>query len=230
MILKILKHIIRPIFMRVTVLFGELRLLLNNPTLKLGSNVIARNTSLSKYNYLSNNVLIANSKLGNYSYLGENTRVSNTTIGSFTCIGPNVRIGLGRHPIKDFVSIHPVFYSTAKQIGLSFVDENIYDENPPPSTIGSDVWIGVNVVITGGVKIGNGAIIAGGSVVTKDVEPYTIVGGTPAKQIKTRFNADTAKILQHMKWWSMPIDWFPKNSHIFLDIDKFIAKYREENY
>lgn len=206
----------------MVVLFGELRLLLNNPTLKLGRNVIARNTSFSEYNYLSNNVLITNSKLGKFSYLGENTRVSNTTIGSFTCIGPDVKIGLGRHPVQDFVSIHPAFYSTAKQVGKTFVTADIFNEKPPKTIIGNDVWIGVNVVIAGGIKIGNGAIIAGGSVVTKDVESYSIVAGIPAKVIKYRFDDHQIDKLLKTNWWDNSTESLNLNANKFRNIKSFM--------
>ena len=88
--------------------------------------------------------------------------------------------------------------------------------------IGNDVWIGDNVYILAGVKIGNGAIIAMGAVVTRDVEPYTIVGGVPAKVIRKRFNDEQIKKLEEIKWWNKSTDWILEHIEDFEDIEKFV--------
>lgn len=148
---------------------------------------------------INGNTKLFNVKVGRYSYFSGGC-ISKAVIGSFTSIGPNVVIGgLGKHPI-DWMSTHPVFYSTLGQVSNSFAKENHFDEYANVQ-IGSDVWIGANVLILDGVSISDGAIIAAGSVVVKDVMPYEIVGGVPAKSIRFRFDPSTINELILLKWW-----------------------------
>lgn len=85
-------------------------------------------------------------------------------------------------------------------MGISWTDHNSYDEFKE-IYIGNDVWIGQRAMVMGGVRIGNGAVVGAGAVVTKDVPPYTIVGGVPAKIIRYRFSDKVVKKLQSSKWW-----------------------------
>lgn len=188
--------------------------------LKLAGKVSVVNSKFGDYCYIEN-ASFKNSQLGNYSYISRNTYVNNTEIGKFTCIGPNVKIGLAEHPTNTFVSVHPLFYSKSKLLGLNFVNENYFEEFKK-TVIGCDVWIGANVVIVGGVKIGHGAIIASGAVVTKDVLPFEIVGGVPAKKIKTRFNNETIKLLLQSEWWNKDLGWFKRNAKNFHNINRFM--------
>jgi len=166
------------------------------------------NSELEGDNYLRTGVRLINSHLGLGSYISENSHLRQVNIGRYTCIGPNVKNGFWLHPSKDFVSIHPAFYSTQGQAGfrftkvqkfkeMKFVDE----EKNLINIIGSDVWIGAHVLIMPGVIIGDGAIVATGSVVTKSVLPYTVVGGVPAKFIRFRFNLEDRQFLMETKWW-----------------------------
>ncbi|WP_298881817.1 CatB-related O-acetyltransferase [uncultured Polaribacter sp.] len=189
-------------------------------TLKLSGKNSINDCKFGEYNYLEN-ANLSNSELGSFSYIGKDSYVKNTKIGKFTCIGPNVKIGLGEHPTNTFVSVHPVFYSKAKQVGLSFVDKNCFEEYKETS-IGHDVWVGANVIIRGGVKIGHGAIIASGAIVTKDILPYEIVGGIPAKVIKSRFEKDEIDALLKSAWWNNDIEWLNKKAQVFRNIKNFI--------
>ncbi|HSH65656.1 MAG TPA: CatB-related O-acetyltransferase, partial [Bacteroidia bacterium] len=144
----------------------------------------------------------------------------------FTCIGPNVVTGMGAHPSSGFVSSHPLFYSTMGQAsGLVIVEKNLFEEFPR-TTIGNDVWIGNNAIIKYGIKIGDGAIIGSGAVVTKDVEPYSIVGGVPAKVIKYRFKPEQIEFLHKTKWWNRDLQWLKKNKDLFKNIESFIQHSR----
>ncbi len=137
----------------------------------------------------------------------------------------------GNHPTKRFVSVHPAFYSTLKQCGFTYVSENKYSEyrwidpeNRITVMVGNDVWIGTGVRIMEGVKIGDGAIVAAGSVVTKDVEPYSIVGGVPAKHIRYRFSEEQIKKLMKLCWWNKGEIWIRENADLFEDIEKLLQK------
>lgn len=223
--LKILKLILRIPVNLIKQYIHLISLQIKNPTLKLGHNISVSNVAIGKYNYLANGVAFSNSSIGDYSYLGTNTKINNTTIGKFVCIGPNVMMGLGEHPTHTFVSVHPVFYSSAKQVGISFVDKNYFDEFTTKITIGNDVWIGARVLITKSVTIGNGAIIASGAIVTKDVEPYTIVAGVPAKAIKKRFLEEEISLLQQSKWWDKSEEWLQEHIDYFHDIKLAPSKF-----
>lgn len=142
--------------------------------------------------------------IGCYSYIAAQAAMSMVTIGRFCSIGPHLICGYGDHP-TDFASTSPVFFSPEKQCGVSFTRKKLFEERKPIH-IGHDVWIGARVFIRDGVKIGNGAVIAAGSVVVKDVPDYAIVGGMPAKLIRYRFNEEIIAELLKLKWWEWSED------------------------
>lgn len=118
------------------------------------------------------------------------------TVGRYCSIAPNVRFYGSNHPQKNF-SLSPYFYNRAFGLDVKDVDRK-------ELFIGNDVWIGYGVIITAGcANIGDGAVIGAGAVVTHDVEPYTVVGGNPAKVIKRRFSKDLADKLLESKWWEL---------------------------
>ena len=217
--LTLLSFLFRPFKNLVKLSIKNYRLKRKNKNLKISGNSVIINTILGKNNSIQAATL-NNSKLGDFSYVGLNGYLNHVDVGKFTCIGPHVQIGLGEHPIKGFVSVHPAFYSPIKQVGLSFSDK-FYFKEFHKTIIGNDVWIGANVVIIGGVKIGNGAVIAAGAVVVKDVPAYSLVGGVPAKIIKSRFEDDEIRKLQEFAWWDRDTEWLKKNFKKFHSINTF---------
>jgi acetyltransferase-like isoleucine patch superfamily enzyme len=154
--------------------------------------------------HLLENCIINNSEINSYSYLGNNCLVQNTTIGKFCSIANDVCIGLGKHPLDNF-STATIFYRKKNTLNISLVDKNLSFEEYSKITIGHDVWIGARVIILDGVTIGNGAVIAANSVVSKDIPPYAVVGGIPAKTIKYRFDEEKIKKLTDSKWWELEL-------------------------
>lgn len=159
-------------------------------------------------------------KVGDYSYVGEWSTVTLGTIGKFCCIGPGCTLGTSNHPSAGFVSVHPVFYSMRKQVGVTFADRDYFEEQRPV-TIGNDVWIGTNGIVLDGVTIGDGAIIAAGAVVTKDVPAYAIYGGVPAKLLRYRFDDQTIALLLRYRWWDRDDEWLRDHFQLFHSIDAF---------
>lgn len=188
--------------------------------LKIGYMSNATNCKFSMYNTIYNKVSLNEVTLGDFTYIAGNTSISKTTIGKFCSIGPDCKIGLGKHPTKDFVSTHPIFFSTLKQAQITFADKDYFKEFEN-ITVGNDVWIGANVIIVDGVSIGNGAIIAAGSVVTKNIPHYAIVGGIPAKIIRNRFEKEEIEKLLEMKWWDMDISYLKNNFKKFHNLKSF---------
>lgn len=206
-----------------TKLFLEFRY--RKQKLKLEYMVEVHNCKFNQYNTIYKYSRLRNSEFGDFSYAARNCQIYNTVIGKYTCIGPNVVTGMGAHPSSAFVSSHPLFYSTLGQSsGLVIVEKNLFEEFPV-TYIGNDVWIGNNAIIKYGIKIGDGAIIGSGAVVTKDVEPYSIVGGVPAKVIKYRFTPEQISFLLNFKWWENDLEWIKANKTLFQNIDQFMSRY-----
>ncbi len=162
------------------------------------------------------------------SYIGSKCTFIGTDIGSFCSIAADVRIIAGEHPASVWISTHPAFYATNCATGVSFSGENKFREikYADPNrrrivTIGNDVWIGYGARILNGVHIGDGAIVATGAVVTKDVEPYSIVGGVPAKKIGQRFNDEEISFLLHNKWWEKDLTWIQNHAVSFENIEEY---------
>lgn len=137
-------------------------------------------------------------KIGKYSYIGNNSFVSDTDIGSFTSISTDCYIGGTSHP-TDWVSTSPVFHKWENIMKKNFARHEF--EIFKRTTIGNDVWIGNRVMIKAGVKISDGAVVGMGSIVTKDIGPYEIWAGNPARLIRKRFDDETIDAFEKMKWW-----------------------------
>lgn len=166
------------------------------------------------------------SDIGKYSYVGSNCWIINSQIGRFCSIAGNVMIGGGKHPL-NYVSTSPVFYSQRNVLKKSFNTTDFKEFEK--TVIGNDVWIGSYAFIKGGVKIGHGSVIGAHAVVTKDVEPYSIVGGNPARLIKKRFEDTIIERLLKTKWWDCNDDLLNKSALHFMDVESFLDSQAESN-
>jgi acetyltransferase-like isoleucine patch superfamily enzyme len=202
--------------------------------LRLGNpSCVIRSQNLSEVN-LGENVVILEGvslkkvSLGSFSYVGCSSSLSNADVENFCSIGPNVKLGLAKHPSRTFVSTHPAFYSNQNAgCPLSFRKDKVFDDSVPATNIGSDVWIGANVIIPGGICIGTGAIVAAGSVVVKDVPPYAVVGGNPAQIIRYRFTGEQIEFLLASEWWKWPVETIRRNVEVFMNIEGFKTSVNE---
>lgn len=151
--------------------------------------------------------------IGDYSYIGRGSIIHNTIIGKFCSISDFCVIGLPGHSMKT-ISSSPIFSGVHNGTKSSWVSKNM-PHDPVDVKIGNDVWIGYRAMIPTNITIGDGAVIAAGAVVVKDVPPYAVVGGVPAKVIKYRFTQDVINKLQELRFWERPDEEIKKNLDLF---------------
>ncbi|CAN7486946.1 chloramphenicol acetyltransferase [Bosea sp. LjRoot9] len=162
-----------------------------------------RQATLGRYTEIGARTSFVESSMDDYSYVVNDSNVIYTTIGKFCSIAAMTRINPGNHPMQRASQSHFTYRASA------YFDDAEDDaaffawRRSTPVTIGHDVWIGHGAIILPGRSIGTGAVVAGGAIVTKDVAPYTIVGGNPARPIRRRFPEPIAERLLALAWW----DW-----------------------
>lgn len=170
---------------------------------RLFTTTIHPSAKLGKDIYLAEDVDVRmDVTIGDHSYCSTGTVLFNgTTLGRFCSIGYHVQIGCPEHPL-EFLSTSPSVYRKSR--AARHVDWP-KDDILTPATIGNDVWIGSSAVVLQGVRIGNGAVVAAGAVVTKDVPDFAVVGGVPAKLIRKRFQPELESKIAESKWWEREI-------------------------
>jgi acetyltransferase-like isoleucine patch superfamily enzyme len=204
----------------------KLRFRSSDPTLRLGYLAVAKGCRFGRHNAVLDRAVLVDVTLGDFSYVADNANLGQAVIGKFCSIGPGARCGLGSHPTRGFVSTHPAIYATATQSGPAFADRDYFAEHATVR-IGNDVWIGAQALLMDGVTIGDGAVVAAGAVVTKDVAPYTIVGGVPAKPIRPRFTPEEIRFLSAFRWWDKGEDWLKANWKTMHDIGALMRAFPE---
>ena len=156
---------------------------------------------------------VYHSKVGAYTYIGRNSSIVCAKIGNFCSIAGEVIIGMGNHTLSH-LSTSPIFTERVNGTGHEWTKNN--NLNPySPVEIGNDVWIGERAIIMGGVKVGDGVVIGAGAIVTRDIPPYAIVVGVPAKIKRYRFNEDIISYLEKLQWWNMSEKQLKNNIHYF---------------
>ena len=183
-----------------------------NPAISVFSRI--EYSTVSKKARIYRGVKLDHSEVGDYSYIGPNAKIVYTKIGKFCSIAEKSFIGLPSHPISN-LSTSPIFISSRNATGSSWVENDVDFEEYKPVTIGNDVWVGASAMILGGLKIGDGAIVGAGALVTKNIPPYAIVGGIPAKIIRFRFSDDIIRTLLSSKWWNLPEEYLQSKIQLF---------------
>lgn len=182
---------------------------------------VLQEASVDKTAAICTGVKFYRGKIGKYSYIGNNSFVIDTDIGNFTSISTDCYIGGTSHP-TDWVSTSPVFHKWGNIMkkNFSYHEFEIFKK----TVIGNDVWIGNRVMIKAGVKIADGAVVGMGSIVTKDIGPYEIWAGNPAKFIRKRFDDETINELLNTEWWNWDDEKIAEHADKMNNIENFLRK------
>ncbi|MFN0194126.1 MAG: DapH/DapD/GlmU-related protein [Aestuariivirga sp.] len=171
-------------------------------TPKIHGSAILRNSHVGRYCEISAGVQFLESELGDYSYIERNTEAIYTAIGKFTAIAASARLNALEHPIER-VSQHKLTYRPNEYFAHAKLDKAFRERRQAKRVaIGHDVWIGHGAIVMPGISIGHGAVVAAGAVVTRDVAPYEIVAGVPARHLRWRFEETTRHRLLELEWWN----------------------------
>jgi phosphonate metabolism protein (transferase hexapeptide repeat family) len=160
--------------------------------------------AIGRYTEVGARTKMLDVRMADYSYVVNDSDIAHASIGKFCSIAAMSRINPGNHPMQRASQSHFTYRASAYFPGESDEAEFFAWRRSDHVTIGNDVWIGHGSVVLAGRSIGDGAVIAASAIITKDVAPYSIVGGNPARAIRQRFPADIASRMQALAWWDWP--------------------------
>jgi phosphonate metabolism protein (transferase hexapeptide repeat family) len=191
------------------------------------SSAVVRASRLGAYTQVGARTQLTEVVLDDYSYVVNDSEIAYTTFGRFCSIAAMTRINPGNHPMDRASQSHFTYRASAYFPGESDEEDFFNWRRAHPVAIGHDVWIGHGAIILPGRTVGTGAVVAAGAVVTKDVDPYVIVAGNPARVIRQRFSDAIAARLQRLAWWH----WDHARLHAalpdfrHLSVERFLEKY-----
>jgi phosphonate metabolism protein (transferase hexapeptide repeat family) len=184
-----------------------------------------RNSVIGEWTWIGPNASIDETTFGDYSYVAGDAQIIYAVVGKWCSLASHVRLNPGNHPTWRVMQHHATYRRA--QYGFSATDDEEFFQwrRDHAVTIGHDVWIGHGAVVMPGVTIGNGAVIGSSAVVTRDVNPYTVAVGVPARPIRERFPRAIADRIQAIAWWDWPRDVMESRIADFNDLDRFLEKY-----
>ena len=202
-------------------------MLSQQPTVE--KDVLLTNVQLGRYTEIKAHSVLEETRMGDYSYCAGYNQIYAADIGKFCSIATFVRINPGNHPCYTRVAQHHFTYRCS-QFGFGTDDAEFFQKRMEKRvTIGHDVWLGHSVTVMPGVTIGNGAVVGSGAVVTRDVEPYAVVAGVPARVIRMRFSDAVISGIGSTHWWDWEHDVIRERLLDFNDIEVFIQKYSADS-
>lgn len=185
-------------------------------------------TELGAYTEVGARTILNEVTMGDYSYVVNDGQITYTTIGKFCSIAAMIRINPGNHPMHRTTQAHFTYRASAYFPGESDDAEFFAWRREHHCTIGHDVWLGHGAIVLPGRNIGTGAVIAAGAIVTKDVAPYTIVAGNPARPVRRRFSEAVEDGLMDLAWWDWDHEMLRQALPDFrkLPVEDFLRKYK----
>ena len=183
-----------------------------------------RDSRVGDWVHLGPNTTLLESTIGDYSYTAGDVSSVYADVGKFCSIASHVRLNPGNHPTWRVTQHHMTYRRAAYDLGE---DDRAFFQwrRDHRVRVGHDVWIGHGAIVLPGVSVGDGAVIGAGAVVTRDVEPYVIAVGVPARPLRDRFPSELAARIQATAWWDWPRELLEERLDDLCDLDRFLEKY-----